>query len=89
MRTTRLHQPRYVPQSHLGCTNAFHMPSGDIGYLVDGLVDANVQGLGAKSLASLLVQGTRLGFVSKGFLMFAQFVVSKTTIVVGISMVRV
>ena len=38
-RTTRLHQPRYVPQSHLGCTNAFHMAARDIGYLVDVLVD--------------------------------------------------
>ena len=39
VRTTRLHQTRYVPQSHLGCTNAFHMAARDIGYLVDVLVD--------------------------------------------------
>ena len=39
VRTTRLHQPRYVPQSHLGCTNAFHLAARDIGYLVDVLVD--------------------------------------------------
>ena len=35
VRTIRLHQTLYVPQSCLECTNAFHTTPGDIGYLVN------------------------------------------------------
>ena len=44
VRTTSPHQPLYVPQSCLQCTNAFHQTSGNIKYLVDVLVD-EVEGL--------------------------------------------
>ena len=33
------HQPLYVPQSCLQCTNAFHQTAGDAKPLVDVLVD--------------------------------------------------
>ena len=36
--TTRPHQPFYVPQSCLQCSNAFHQTSGDIQPL-DGILD--------------------------------------------------
>ena len=39
VRTTRPHQPFYVPQSSLQCTNAFHQTSGDINPLGDVLGD--------------------------------------------------
>ncbi|SVA15799.1 uncharacterized protein METZ01_LOCUS68653 [marine metagenome] len=37
VRTTRPHQPIYVPQSRLQCSNAFHQTSRDVNSLVDGL----------------------------------------------------
>ena len=48
VRTTRPHQPLYVPQSRLQCSNAFHQTSGDI----NPLVDVSVDGLTAVSCAS-------------------------------------
>ena len=89
MRTTRLHQSHYLPQSHLGCTNAFHMAARDIGYLVDDLVDERGQVLGAKPSAVLAIQGTRFVFVSVGILVFAQADISETPVVVGQEVVRV
>ena len=56
VRTTRPHQPFYVPQSSLQCTNAFHQTSGDINPLDDVLYD----GLTAVSCAST-GQSTRQG----------------------------
>ena len=41
VRTNRFYQARYAPQSWLECTNAFIVTQGDIGYLVDVLVDEN------------------------------------------------
>ena len=39
IRTNRFYQTRYVPQSCLQCTDAFHQTPGDINPLVDVLVD--------------------------------------------------
>jgi len=41
VRTTRPHQPFYVPESRLQCSNAFHQTSGDIQPLDDILDDGN------------------------------------------------
>ena len=89
MRTTRLHQTHYVPQSHLGCTNAFHMAARDIGYLVDDLVDERGQVLGAKPLAVpdiMIASGFLVRFL---FLGLAQPTVVKGSVLVQRAIIRV
>ena len=39
VRVTSNHQPLYVPQSRLECTNAFHQTAGDANPFVDDIVD--------------------------------------------------
>jgi hypothetical protein len=39
VRVTSNHQPLYVPQSRLECTNAFHQTAGDANPYVDDFVD--------------------------------------------------
>ena len=39
VRVTSNHQPLYVPQSRLECTNAFHQTAGDTNPFVDDFVD--------------------------------------------------
>ena len=41
VRVTSNHQPLYVPQSRLECTNAFHQTAGDANPFVDDIVDGN------------------------------------------------
>ena len=59
VRTTRPHQPFYVPQSRLQCSNAFHQTAGDINPLYDVLYDGltAVSRGGTDSVTSTVVTG--------------------------------